>query len=45
MGPRVNVRDAGGGETAESTRGEGCRDEVFDDSPKRDLRLGDVGVS
>ena len=45
VGPRVKVRAVGGGEIAESIFGEGCRDDPLDDSPNRDLRLGDVGVS
>lgn len=45
VGPRANVRAAGDGDTAESIRGDGCREEPLDDSPNRDLRLGEVGVS
>lgn len=42
--PRANWRADGGGEMAESTRGDACREEVFDDSPKRALNPGEVAV-
>ena len=45
--PRANARAAGGGEMAESTRGDECFDEPLGERPNHSLKLGELatGVS